>query len=54
MNSNVILFGLLFLLLNGGVIDITQLLIFLALISYSLGWGKVAGNNTFFSNCGCN
>ncbi|MBO5285456.1 MAG: hypothetical protein J6B16_01025 [Clostridia bacterium] len=51
MNNNVVLFALLFLLLNKNVIDITQLLIFLSLISYSLGWGNVTPNNNF---CNCN
>ena len=35
MNYNLALFALMFLLINGGVIDTTEALIFLALVSYS-------------------
>ena len=45
MNSNIVLFALLFILLNGNVIDLTQLLLLLALLSY--------GCNGLFGNC-CN
>ncbi len=45
MNSNIVLLALLFILLNGNVIDITQLLLLLALLSY--------GCHGLFNNC-CN
>ncbi|MBS1455930.1 MAG: hypothetical protein HP008_02560 [Clostridia bacterium] len=37
MNYNLALFALMFLLINGGVIDTTEALIFLALVSYASG-----------------
>ncbi len=37
MNYNLALFALVFLLVNGGTIDITEVLIFLALVSYANG-----------------
>ncbi|MBO7187838.1 MAG: hypothetical protein J6V68_05570 [Clostridia bacterium] len=46
MNCNIVLFALLFLLLNGGVIDTTELLILLALASYACGGLFNHCNNT--------
>lgn len=37
MNYNLALFALMFLLINGGVIDTTEALMFLALVSYASG-----------------
>ncbi|MCQ2400026.1 MAG: hypothetical protein MJ072_05930 [Clostridia bacterium] len=45
-NSNIVLFALLFLLLKSNVIDVTQMLIFLSLVSYTCGGLDFCGNRT--------
>ena len=47
MNNGTMLFALMFLLLSGGTIDVTQMLIFLSLVSYTCGLNfGCTGSNT--------